>query len=131
MTTEIITIDVSATFHDATELLGTNHTNFIVINRHNNADELGLVVMSLIARKVLMKNPSPKRDNIYATMSKTMISLAAKMSIVYKIHLLSRFGLSRALAVDHDSDTPGIIIMHNMVLRDVSYSDAEYVSTII
>ena len=68
MTTEIITIDVSATVHDATELLGTYHTNFIVINRHNNADELGLVVMSHIARKVLVKNPSPKRVNIYATM---------------------------------------------------------------
>ena len=78
-----------------------------------------------------MKNPSPKRVNIYATMSKTMISLAAKMSIVYKIRLLSGFGLSRALAVDHDSNTLGIIIMHNMVSRDVSDIEAEYVSAII
>ena len=54
-----------------------------------------------------------------------MISLAAKMSIVYKIRLLSGFGLSRALAVDHDSNTLGIIIMHNMVLRNVSDIEAE------
>ena len=51
MTTEIITIDVSATVHDATELMRTNHINFIVVNRHNNADELDLVVMSLYCQK--------------------------------------------------------------------------------
>ena len=125
MTTEIITIYVSATVHNATELMRINHTNFIVVNRQNNVDELGLVVMSHIARKVLVKNPSPKRVNICATMSKPMISLAAKMSIVYKIRLLSRFGLSRALVVDHDSNTLGIVIMHNMVLRNVSEIEAE------
>ena len=58
MTTEIITIYVSATVHNATELMRINHTNFIVVNRQNNADELVLVVMSHIARKVLVKNPS-------------------------------------------------------------------------
>ena len=98
----------------------TYHTNFIVLNRHKNPDELGLVVMSHIARKVLVKNPSPKRVIIYATMSKSMISLAAKISIVYKTCLLSRFSLSRALVVEHDSNTLGIVIMHNMVLRNVS-----------
>ena len=58
MTTEIITIYVSATVHNVTELMRINHTNFIVVNRQNNADELVLVVMSHIARKVLVKNPS-------------------------------------------------------------------------
>ena len=125
MTTEIITIDVSATVHDATELMRTNHINFIVVNRHNNADELGLVVMSHIARKVLVKNPSPKRVNICATMSKPMISLAAKMSILYKTRLLYLFGRNHALVVNHDSNTLGIVIMHNMVLRNVSDIEAK------
>ena len=58
-------------------------------------------------------------------MSKPMISLVAKMSFVYKIRLLSRFGLSRALVVDHDSNTLGIVIMHNMVLRNVSDIEAK------
>lgn len=60
MTTEIITIDVSATVHDATELMRTNHINFIVVNRHNNADELDLVVMSLYCQKGFNEKPIPK-----------------------------------------------------------------------
>ena len=54
-----------------------------------------------------------------------MIFLVAKMRFVYKIRLLFRFGLSRALVVDHDSNTLGIVIMHNMVLRNVSDVEAE------
>jgi len=60
MSTEIITIDVSATVHDATELMRINHINFIVVNRHNNADELDLVVMSLYCQKGLNEKSIPK-----------------------------------------------------------------------
>ena len=60
MTTEIITIYVSATVHNATELMRINHTNFIVVNRHNNADELDLVVMSLYCQKGFNEKPIAK-----------------------------------------------------------------------
>ena len=64
MTTKIITIYFSATVHDATKLMRIDHTNFIVVNRQKNSDELVLVVMSHIARKVLVKNPS-LNESIY------------------------------------------------------------------
>ena len=83
ITAEIITIDASATVHDATELMCTNHCSSIVVNWRNNADEFGVVVVSDIASKVLAKSLSPKRVKIYGIMSKSMISLAAKMNIVY------------------------------------------------
>lgn len=125
MTADIITIDATATVHDATEIMRTNHTSSIVVNRRNEADEFGLVVVSDIASKVLAQNLSPKRVNIYEIMSKPVVTLPADMNIVYAVRMLSRFGISRALVVDHDRNPLGIVTMRDMVLRNVSDIEAK------
>jgi len=125
MTTEILTIDASATVHDATELMRQNHTSSVVIKRRNASDEFGLVVVSDIASKVLAKNLSPKRVNLYEIMSKPVLTLAAEMNIVYAIRMLSRFGLSRALVIDHDRNPLGIVTLRDMVLRNINEIETE------
>ena len=125
MTTEILSIDATATVHDATELMRQNHTSSVVINRRNASDELGLVVVSDIASKVLAKNLSPKRVNIYEIMSKPVLTLPAEMNIVYAVRLLSRFDVSRALVIDHDRNLLGIVTLRDMVLRNISEIEAE------
>ena len=125
MTTEVITIDATATVHDATEIMRANNTSSIVVNRRNDADEFGLVVVSDIAGKVLAQNRSPKRVNIYEIMSKPVVTLPADMKIIYAVRMLSRFGLSRALVVDHDRNPLGLVTMRDMVLRNVSDDEAE------
>jgi len=125
MSTEIISIDATATVHDATVLMREHHTSSIVVNRRNAADEFGLIVVSDIASKVLGENLSPKRVNVYEVMSKPVISLAAEMNTVYAVRLLSRFKLSRALVIDHDRNPLGIVTLRDMVLRNIRDIESE------
>ena len=89
------------------------------VNRRNEADEFGLIVVSDIASKVLGQNLSPNRVHVYEAMSKPVISLSAEMNIVYAVRLLTRFKLSRALVIDHDRNPLGIVTLRHMVLRNI------------
>ncbi len=119
MTTDIITIDATATVHDATELMRQHHTSSIIVNRRNEADEFGLIVVSDIASKVLAENLSLKRVNVYEIMSKPVLTVPQEMNIVYAGRMLSRFKLSRALVIDHDRNPLGIVTLRDMVLRNI------------
>jgi predicted transcriptional regulator len=125
MTTDIITINATATVHDATELMRVHKTSSIVVNRRDDADEFGLVVVSDIASKVLALNLSPKRVNVYEIMSKPLITVPAEMNIVFAMRLLSRFQLSRAVVIDHDRNPLGIVTVRDMVLRNIQEVEAE------
>lgn len=125
MTKDVILIDATATVHDATELMRENHTSSVVVRRKNDADEFGMVVVSDIASKVLAKNLSPQRVNIYEIMSKPVLTLPTEMNIVYAVRMLSRFGLSRALVIDHDRNLLGIVTLRDMVLRNIRDIEAE------
>ncbi len=125
MSTNLITIDATATVHDASVLMHKHQTSSIVVNRRNAADEFGLVVVSDIASKVLAENLSPKRVNIYEIMSKPVISVPLEMNIVYAMRMLSRFKLSRALVIDHDRNPLGIVTLRDMVLRNITDIEAE------
>jgi signal-transduction protein with cAMP-binding, CBS, and nucleotidyltransferase domain len=119
MTTKIVSIDATATVHDATVKMRENQTGSLLVNRRDDADEFGLVVVSDIANKVLAQNLSPERVNIYEIMSKPVVSVAGEMSIVHAISLLSNLDLSRALVIDHERNALGLVTLRDMVLRNI------------
>ena len=125
MTTEILTIDATATVHEATELMRQSQTSSVVVNRRDEADEFGLVVVSDIASKVLAKNLSPHRVNVYEIMSKPVLSLPMEMNIVYAVKMLSNFGVSRGIVIDHDRNLIGIVTLRDMVLRNIEDIEAQ------
>jgi len=125
MTTRIVSIEATATVHDATRLMREQQTSSVIVNRRDASDEFGLVVVSDIASKVLALNLSPKRVNVYEIMSKPVITVAREMNVVYAMRLLSRFQLSRALVIDHDRNPLGIVTLRDMVLRNIQDVEAE------
>jgi predicted transcriptional regulator len=125
MTTDIISIDATATVHDATVMMREHHTSSILVNRRNEADEFGLIVVTDIASKVLGQNLSTQRVNVYEVMSKPVITVPAEMNIVYAVRLLSRFHISRALVIDHERNPLGIVTLRDMVLRNIREIEAE------
>ena len=88
---------------------------FIVDKRHEN-DEYGLVLLSDIAKKVLAKNKSPERVNIYEIMSKPLVSVDPQMDIRYCTRLFENFGLARAPVLD-DGKIVGIVGYTDIVLQ--------------
>ena len=117
MTTNIKTIDATATVTEAINLLREAGVSSLVTERRNEADEYGLVVVSDIAKHVIAENRSPDRVNVYEIMTKPVLSLNIEMNIRYAVRMLVQFGLSRALVVDAHRIPVGIVSLRDMVLR--------------
>lgn len=90
---------------------------FIVDTRHE-ADEYGIVLLSDIAKKVLGRNKSAARVNIYEIMSKPVVSVDPEMDIRYCSRLFENLGLSRAPVVKNHK-VIGVIGYTDIVLQGV------------
>lgn len=99
-------------------LLAMRHpeTRTLVINKQNEDDEYGIVLLSDIAKKVLGADRSPERTNLYEIMTKPVLSVSPEMNIRYCARLLERFGIARAPVIA-DGKVLGIVSYHDLVLR--------------
>jgi CBS domain-containing protein len=119
MTASPFVVDGLATVREAIELMQEHRVSSLVVDRRHEGDEYGVIVVHDIATDVIGANRSPDRTNVYEVMSKPVISLDADMDIKYAVRLLGRFGLSRALVLEH-GDLIGIVTLRDLVLRYVS-----------
>ena len=92
-----------------------NNKSLIVEKRDEN-DEYGMVLISDVATKVLAVDKSPKRVNIYEVMTKPIVTIDPEMDIRYAARLFDRFGLSRAPVVENGK-VIGIVSYTDMVLK--------------
>ena len=116
MTASVHTIDAMATVKDAIQAMRTHNVSSLAVERRDENDEFGLLVIVDIASEVISKNRSAERVNVYEIMSKPVVTLPADMSIKYAVRLLVRFELSRALVVDAERKPVGIVTLRDMVL---------------
>ena len=116
MTTEVHSIDGLATVSEAIALMQKHSVSSLVVNRRDDTDEIGMVVVSDIARNVIAPNRSPDRVNVYEIMSKPVLTLPSEMLARYAVRLLVRFDISRATVVDYDRNPVGIVTLRDLVL---------------
>jgi len=90
---------------------------FIVDTRHEN-DEYGIVLLSDIAKRVLARNKSPERVNIYEIMTKPVVSVDPKMDIRYCARLFENLGLGRAPVLE-GGKVVGIVGYTDIVLHGI------------
>ena len=109
-------IDGLATVQQALDKMRRENVGALVIDRREEGDEYGIIVLSDIATRVIAENRAPERTNVYEVMSKPVVSVNADMDIKYAIRLLSRFDLSRAL-VTQDGQLVGLVSLREMVFR--------------
>ncbi len=118
MTKSVQTIEAMATIDDAIRLMGEAGISSLVVERRDEGDEFGLLVVADIARDVIAKDRPPERVNVYEIMSKPVLSVPVDMKINYAVRHLVRFELSRALVVDAQRQPLGIVTLRDMVLHD-------------
>ncbi|TNF91585.1 MAG: CBS domain-containing protein [Gammaproteobacteria bacterium] len=109
-------IDGMLTVTEALSTMKHVETKALIVNKRHDDDEYGIVLLADIAKRVLAKNKSPDRTNIYEVMSKPVISIHADMDIRYCARLFEQFGLSRAPVIENDKIL-GIVSFTDMVLR--------------
>lgn len=114
MTQEFIMIDGLATVHDALAAMEAQSARCLIVEKRHEADEFGIVTMADIARKVIARDRSPRRVNVYEIMTKPLISVRPKMNIRYTAQMFDSFGL-RLAPVLRRGEVLGIVSYYEIV----------------
>ncbi|MBE9568843.1 MAG: CBS domain-containing protein [Proteobacteria bacterium] len=109
-------VDGRITVMDALRTMKHVETKSLIVDKRNDDDEYGMVLISDIAKKVLAKDRSPERINVYEIMAKPLLPVDPDMDIRYCARYFDTFGLSRAPVIEHRKII-GIISYTDMVLK--------------
>lgn len=109
-------IDGMTTVSEALKKMKHIETKTLIVDKRDEYDEYGVVLISDIAKQVLAKDRAPDRVNVYEVMAKPVITVDPKMDIRYCARLFENFGLSRAPVIENGKMI-GIISFTDMVLR--------------
>ena len=112
MKSEVDVVDGTLTVTEALNSMKYPDTRTLIVDKRHEDDEYGVVMFRDMAKKVLARDHSPNRVNIYEIMSKPVLSVHPDMDIRYCTRLFDRFGLSRAPVLEHQK-----------IIGLVSYSD--------
>lgn len=116
MKTEFDLIHGIETVEDALRQAKHLETECLMVDRRNDDDEYGIVLLSDIAKKVLGADKAADRINVYEIMSKPVISVDPDMDIRYCARLFERFGLTLAPVIQNRV-VVGIVSYRDIVLR--------------
>ena len=120
MGSKLYTIDRLATVAEAMALMKRHEVSSLAVDRRDDDDEFGLLVVADIAREVIAKNRAPDRVNVYEIMSKPVWTLPSAMLARYAVRLLVRFEISRAVVVDYERHPLGMVTLRDLVLSHVA-----------
>jgi predicted transcriptional regulator len=116
MKTQFDRIEGIVTIAEALKKMKHQETRCILVNKRHADDEFGLVLLSDIARKILAKDRSPERVNVYEIMVKPVLTVSPQMDIRYCARLFDRFNILRA-PVEENEEVIGIIGFSDIVLQ--------------
>jgi len=88
----------------------------LIVDKRDDNDEYGIVLLSDIAREVLAVNRAPERVNIYEIMSKPVVGVDPNMDIRYCARLFNKLGFSYAPVLDNGK-LLGIVGYADMLLE--------------
>lgn len=108
-------IDRDATVHDAIALLKQYNLNALIVDRRDEDDEIGLVTVTDVAREVMGKHRPPDRTYVFEIMTKPIVSVPARMKVVYATRLLANLDLSQAVVTDETRHPIGIVNRRDLV----------------
>ncbi len=116
MKTNFDIVDGKMTVLEALEMMKHVETKSLIVQKRDDNDEYGIVLLSDIAKNVLAKDRSPGRVNIYEIMSKPVINIDPNMDIRYCARLFERYGLGRAPVVEN-RNIIGLVSFTDMVMK--------------
>jgi len=123
MEPDFAVIDGMSTIAHALELMQQRTARCLVVHKRHDDDEHGLLLLSDIARKVLAKDRSPERVNVYEVMAKPVICVDADMDIRFCAQLFNRFDITRAPVLDN-GEVVGTVSFTELVLRGLALKPA-------
>ncbi|OOF02396.1 CBS domain-containing protein [Salinivibrio sp. MA427] len=118
-----VCIDGLTTVEEAIRIARQEDVKALIVNKRDDSDEHGLVLMNDIAKKVLAKNRAPSRVNVYEIMTKPALSVSPNMNVKYCARLFERFGISRAPVIENGQVlgmvSYNLIVIYGMLAEEV------------
>ena len=119
MKTELDIVDGMLTVTEALKSMKYPDTRTLIVDKRHENDEYGVVMFRDMAKKVLARDHSPNRVNIYEIMTKPLVSVHPDMDVRYCTRLFDRFGLSRAPVIE-DQKIIGLVSYTDIVLKGLT-----------
>lgn len=110
--------DGMMTASEGIKLAKEHNVTALIINKRNEQDEYGIVMLADIAKEVLAKDRSPDRVNLYEIMAKPLISVLPDMDVRYCARLFERFSIHLAPVIEN-KEIIGMVDYTNMVFSQV------------
>lgn len=107
--------DGMLTVEDGMKIAKEHNVSALIIDKRNEHDEYGMVMLADIAKNVIAKDRSAARTNLYEIMAKPLISVSPDMDVRYCARLFEQFGLHTAPVIKND-EVLGMVNYTNMVL---------------
>ncbi|MGZ8996862.1 MAG: CBS domain-containing protein [Rhodospirillales bacterium] len=118
-------IELTASVAEALKAMRDAGVSSLVVERRDDDDEFGLIVVTDIAREVVAKDRAADRVNVYEVMSKPVLPVPVDMQSKDGVRLLVRFNLSRARVGDETRSPVGIVTLRDLVLRHATNAAKE------
>ncbi|RCU52845.1 MULTISPECIES: CBS domain-containing protein [Corallincola] len=109
-------VDGLITVEAALQLIGDKGLEALIIDKRDEHDEFGMVLLSDIAKQVIAKDKSPARVNLYEIMAKPVVSVSSGMDVRYCARLFDSFGIHRAPVID-EGRVLGVVSYNNIVIK--------------
>ena len=122
MSDRFVLTDGLETVFDALQEMKRMDSVVLLVNKRDASDEFGVVVLADIAKKVLAKDRSPKRVNVYEIMTKPVISVHPSMKIRYCAQLFLQFGIACAPVID-GNEVMGIVSYEALIMKGLVMED--------
>ena len=117
-------INRNATIAEALIEMKRLKTSILVVDKRDENDEYGLLLVSDIARKVLAKDRASSRVNTYEVMKKPAVCVDPDMDIRYCSRLMATFNLMRVLVVKDKviigTVNPSALVLEGLVALEAS-----------
>jgi predicted transcriptional regulator len=119
MEQDYLLVDGLATVAEMLADMIEKNVAYVFVQKRDEFDEFGVVLVSDIAKKVLAQHRAPERINIYEIMTKPVLSVQPEMDIRYCARLFEQFGISTAPVIK-DGEILGVVTYEELVLQGLA-----------
>jgi len=118
MRTEVTEVDGKLDVLSALKIMKKVGATSLIVKRRDEKDEIGMLLFSDIAKKVIAKDCAPERVNVYEVMAKPVLTVRPDMEIRYCARLFENFGISHAPVVEN-GEIVGMVSFYLLVLHGI------------
>jgi len=116
MTTEVVTVDGSATVAEAVRLMKEKGVRALIVERRSDDDAYGIVTQRDIVYSVMAERKDPTKVKIHEVMTKPLVVVNPNLDAVYVARLMAQKGLSRAPVI-YEEKLQGVVSVTDLITK--------------